>query len=141
MFQKSRVSENFGTVVLLHDEGSEGAVLTGSLLLDGAQDVPSLTDDVLHNAAVPDFITVGAGAPLLEGNLGLLVPAVDDELVMIHKPLEGVWQKRSRGSSEEPLRCSTHISSLWVIVYMEGTFVDNLLCHLLDTIPFQAVLQ
>ena len=93
MFQKSRVSENFGTVVLLHDEGSEGAVLTGSLLLDGAQDVPSLTDDVLHHAAVPNFIIVGAGAPLLEGNLGLLVPAIDDELVMVHKPLEGVRQE------------------------------------------------
>ena len=93
MFQKSRVSENFGTVVLLHDEGSEGPVLTGSLLLDGAQDVPSLTDDVLHHAAVPNFIIVGGGAPLLEGNLGLLVPAIDDELVMVHKPLEGVWQE------------------------------------------------
>ena len=90
MFQKSRVSENFGTVVLLHNEGPEGAVLTGSLLLDGAQDVPSLTDDVLHHAAVPNFVIVGAGAPLLEGNLGLLVPAIDDELVMVHKPLERV---------------------------------------------------
>ena len=62
MFQKSRVSENFGTVVLLHD------------------------------AAVPNLL-VGGGAPLLEGNLGLLVPAIDDELVMVHKPLEGVWQE------------------------------------------------
>ena len=90
MFQKSRISENFGTVVLLHNEGPEGAVLTGSLLLDGAQDVPSLTDDVLHHAAVPNFVIVGAGAPLLESNLGLLVPAIDDELVMVHKPLERV---------------------------------------------------
>ena len=93
MFQKSRVSDNFSTVVLLHNEGPEGTVLTGSLLLDGAQDVPSLTDDVLHHAAVPNLIVVGGGAPFLEGNLGLLVPAIDDELVMVHKPLEGVWQE------------------------------------------------
>ena len=41
MLQKPGISENFGPIVLLHDEGSVGAVLTGSLLRDGAQDVPS----------------------------------------------------------------------------------------------------
>ena len=90
MLQKPGISENFGSIILLHDEGSVGAVLTGPLLLDGAQDVPSLAENVLHNTTVPDFVAVGAGATLLEGNLGLLVPAIDDELVMVHKSLEGV---------------------------------------------------
>ena len=93
MLQKFSISENLSPIVPLHDEGPVGAVLTGSLLLDGAKDVPSFVENVLHDTAVPDFVAVGAGAPLLEGNLGLLVPAVDDELVMVHKPLEGVWQK------------------------------------------------
>ena len=63
---------------------------------------------------------VGAGATLLEGDLGLFVPAVDDELVMVHKSLEGVWQ-------------------MWVTVYVEGKFVQDFLCYLLYTISFQAV--
>ena len=138
--QKFSIPENLGPVVLLHDEGSVGAVLTGSLLLDGAQDVPSFVENVLHDTAVPDFKAVWAGATLLEGNLGLLVPAVDDELVMVHKSLEGVWQKGSRGSSKEPFCCSTNVSDLWVAVDVEGKLVHYLLCYLFNTVPLQAVL-
>ena len=87
MLQKFSIPENLGPVVLLHDEGSVGAVLTG---FDGAQDVPSFVENILHDTAVPDLEAVGAGATLLEGDLGLLVPAVDDELVMVHKSLEGI---------------------------------------------------
>ena len=140
VFQELSIPEDLGPVVLLHDEGSVGAVLAGSLLLDGALDVPSFVENVLYDTAVPDLKAVGAGATLLEGDLGLFVPAVDDELVMVHKSLEGVWQEGSRGLSKEPFCCSAHVSSLWVIVYIEGKLVHDLLCHLLDTIPFQAVL-
>ena len=70
MFQELRVPENLGPVVLLHDEGPEGAVL---------------------DASVPNLKAVGAGASLLEGNLSLLVPSVGDEFVMVHKSLEGVF--------------------------------------------------
>ena len=55
MLQKFSIPENLGPVVLLHDEGSVGAVLTGSLLLDGAQDVPSFVENVLHDTAVPNL--------------------------------------------------------------------------------------
>ena len=86
VFQELGVPEDLGPVVLLHDEGSVGAVLAGSLLLDGALDVPSFVENVLYDTAVPNLEAVGAGATLLEGDLGLLVPAVDDELVMVDGP-------------------------------------------------------
>ena len=38
-----------------NDEGSVGAVLTGSLLLDVAQDVPSFVENVPHNTADPNL--------------------------------------------------------------------------------------
>ena len=83
--------ENLGPVVLLHDEGPEGAVLAGSFGPDGALNIPTLAEDVLHDASVPNLKAVGAGASLLEGNLSLFVPSVGDEFVMVHKSLEGVW--------------------------------------------------
>ena len=93
MFQELCISENLSAVVLLHNEGPVRSVLAGPLLLDGALDVPSFVKNILHDATVSDLKVVGAGATLLEGDLGLFVPAVDDELVMVHKSLEGVWQK------------------------------------------------
>ena len=91
VLQEFRVPENLGPVVPLHDEGPVGAVLAGSLPPDGALDVPTLAENVLYNASVPNLKAVGAGASLLEGNLSLFVPSVGDEFVMVHKSLEGVW--------------------------------------------------
>ena len=91
VLQEFRVPENLGPVVPLHDEGPVGAVLAGSLPPDGALDVPTLAEDVLYDASVPNLKAVGAGASLLEGNLSLFVPSVGDKFVMVHKSLEGVW--------------------------------------------------
>ena len=103
------------------NEGPVRAILAGPLLLDGALDVPPFVKNILHDATVSNLEVVGGGATLLEGDLGLFVPAVDDELVMVHKSLEGVWQ-------------------MWVTVYVEGKLVHDLLCYLFNTIFFQAVL-
>ena len=93
MFQELCISENFSAVVLLDNEGPVRAVLGGPLLLYGALDVPPFAKNVLHDTTVPNLKVVGGGATLLEGDLGLFVPAVDDKFVMIHKSLEGIWQK------------------------------------------------
>ena len=58
---------------------------------DGPLNVPPLVENILDNTPVPNFKVFWAGAALLLCNLGLLVPVVDDELVMVHKSLEGVW--------------------------------------------------
>ena len=134
MFQKLGVPDDLGPVVLLHDEGPEGAVLAGSFGPDGALNIPTLAEDVLHDASVPNLKAVGAGASLLEGNLSLLVPSVGDEFVMVHKSLEGVWQEGSWGTSEESFICSSHISFLRVPIYVEGKLVHDVLCYLFDTI-------
>ena len=139
MFQKLGVPDDLGPVVLLHDEGPEGAVLAGSFGPDGALNIPTLAEDVLHDASVPNLKAVGAGASLLEGNLSLLVPSVGDEFVMVHKSLEGVWQEGPGGTSEKAFCCSADISSLWVVVNVEGEFVHDFLCYFFNTISFQAI--
>ena len=60
MLQELGVPEDLGPVVLLHDEGPVGAVLAGSLLPDGALDVPTFSEDILHDASVPNLKAVWA---------------------------------------------------------------------------------
>ena len=90
VLQELSVPENLGPVVLLHDEGPVGAVLAGSLLPDGTLDIPTFAENILYNASVPNLKAVWAGASLFEGDLSLFVPSVGDELVMVHKSLEGI---------------------------------------------------
>ena len=62
-------------------------------LLDVPLDVQTLVNNILDNTSVPDFEVVWGGSALLLGDLSLLVPAVDNELVMVHKSLEGVGRR------------------------------------------------
>ena len=139
MLQELGVPEDLGSVVLLHDEGPVGAVLVGSLLPDGALDVPTFGEDILHDASVPNLEAIWAGASLLEGDLSLLVPSVGDELVMVHKSLDGIWQEGPGGSSKKAFCCSANISILWVVVYVKSEFVHDFLCYSFNPISFQAV--
>ena len=50
--------------------------------------LPSFAENILYDTSVPNLKAVWAEASLLEGDLGLLVPAVGDELVMVQKSLE-----------------------------------------------------
>ena len=61
-----------------------------SLMVAKMFHVPSLTEVILNNAALPNFKVIGARATLLEGELNLPVLAVGDEPVVVNKPLDAI---------------------------------------------------